>query len=164
MVVESNGEERLQGAFAGSSNSRGVRLTRITDGTSSTILAGERKYGNGHVPTETADHIATATPRAALLYGSRGTGHTLTTPIDYSHWHGVMDIGFCGIARINDYSVWHKDRSVSSNHSGGVVFAFADGSVRFLSESTNHQPRGTIDSVYEQLLAIDDGTVIAEQY
>ena len=155
-----DGEERLQGAFAGSSNSRGVRLARFADGTSSTILVGERMYDNGSVPTGTADHVAAATPRAALLYGSRGTGHTLTNPLDYSNWHGMMDVGFCGIARINDYSVWHKDRSVSSNHSGGVVFAFADGSVRFLSESTDHLPRGTVDSVYEQLLAINDGTVI----
>lgn len=158
--VSVSDEETLLGAFAGSSGGKGLKLARFTDGTSSTILVGERKYSNGHVPEVVEDHIAEATPRAALLYGSRGTGHTVTNPIDYSSWHGVIDVGFCGMAPINDFSVWHKDRSVSSNHAGGVVFALADGSVRFISESIDHQPRGVIDSVYEQLLAINDGAVI----
>lgn len=157
-------EETLQGAFAGSSNAKGVSLAKFIDGTSSTILVGERKYSNGHVPENVEEHIAEATPRAAMLYGSRGTGHTLGNPIDYSSWHGVIDVGFCGMAPINDFSVWHKDRSVSSNHAGGVVFAFADGSTRFLSETIDHQPRGIIDSVYEQLLAINDGAVATGEY
>ena len=155
---------RLEGPFAGSSNARGTRLAKLTDGTSTTILIGERKSDNGFVPDDTSIYIAEATPRAALLYGSRGTGHTVVDPIDYSSWHGMTDVGFCGIAPINDFSVWHKDRSVSSNHAGGVVFAFGDGSTRFVSESIDHSPRGNIDSVYEQLLAIDDGTVITGEY
>lgn len=156
--------ERLQGAFAGSSNSRGMKLANFTDGTSATILVGERKYHNGFVRKGIPDFISQAIPRAALLYGSRGTGHTAVRPIDYSNWHGVVDVGFCGIAPINEFSVWHKDRSVSSNHSGGAVFAFADGSARFIAESIDHVPRGTLDSVYEQLLAINDGAVISEEY
>ena len=157
-------EETLQGAFAGSMNARGVRLAKLTDGTSSTILVGERKYRNGPVPEGIEDFVAEATPRAALLYGSRGTGHTVSAPIDYSSFHGVIDVGFCGMSPINDFSLWHKDRSVSSNHAGGVVFAFGDGSARFVSDSIDHQPRGVIDFVYEQLLAIGDGAVISGEY
>ena len=156
--------ETLRGAFAGSKDAKGTKLARITDGTSSTILIGERKYYNGHVPEFVKEVIAEATPRAAMLYGSRGTGHTVRSPIDYSTWHGMTDVGFCGIAPINDYSIWHKDRSVNSNHRGGVVFAFADGSTRFISDSIDHQPRGIIDSVFERLLAINDGEMIDSEY
>ena len=156
--------EMLHGPFAGSSNGRGIGLVKFFDGTSTSILVGERKYHNGYVPGGTEEHVAAAIPRAALLYGSRGTGHTIGNPIDYSTWHGMMDVGFCGMSPINDFSLWHKDRTVSSNHSGGVVFAFADGSVKFVTDTIEHIPRGAVDSVYEQLLAIDDGLAITSKF
>jgi hypothetical protein len=47
-----------------------------------------------------------------------------------------------------------------SPHQGGFFALLGDGGVRFVPETINHVPFGPIDSVFERLLARDDGQVV----
>jgi prepilin-type N-terminal cleavage/methylation domain-containing protein/prepilin-type processing-associated H-X9-DG protein len=99
---------------------RGIALAEITDGTSQTMLLGERAHG--------------------LLTGD---------DLRFWHWWAdsvSMDTRFWTIFPMNPfrkipdtpetYSSAYKS-SASSFHPNGAYFAFADGSVRFLKDSIN---------------------------
>src|SRR5262249_11852779 len=109
-----------------------IRLEDITDGTTNTFLFGERVH---HDP-EFDRLIPVLFPTAAPIAGGGKWGYvanaaananvTLTTPqpINYR------------VPPDGDFSAL-EDRACAfgSGHRGGANFAFADGSVRFLSES-----------------------------
>ena len=134
------------------------RLAAITDGTSNTLMVGERnwerKFQGGPIRTAAA----------ALLYGVRGERE--------DDGDGLADaMGTCRF-RINyDYEFDRPEsrigRTFGSNHSGGAMFLVADGSVRFLSEgidgdygehqmTVDHQP----NSIIEYLCAFRDGNPV----
>ena len=163
--VDGNGNigaaEQVTGAFSGD---RPKQLRDILDGTSNTILLGERVFGNGFMDSSIAPGIQEAFPRAANIYGTRGLGHgNGDNNQSYHAWHGIVDATFCGHGFINDYNYWEKARAASSRHPGGVNFGLTDGSVQFVRESIEHIGRfSEVDSVYERLLAIADGQVVGE--
>jgi prepilin-type N-terminal cleavage/methylation domain-containing protein/prepilin-type processing-associated H-X9-DG protein len=110
-----------------------VRLTDITDGASNTFLFGERYH------RDPQDDIQ----QPLVWPGSTAIGQL-------GRWGYVADAGAMGNATLStaapinyqvppggDLStVEDRDCAFGSGHPGGANFAFADGSVRFLSENT----------------------------
>ena len=112
-------------------NSR-TRMAAITDGTSSTILAGERAWSN-------ANGIwAGAINNGVIMRGKQnpcpGTGKGSypagTLVLAHSHLNNAIADADGGL---DDFS---------SNHPGGASFVFADGSVHFIRSVSADTPEG----------------------
>jgi prepilin-type N-terminal cleavage/methylation domain-containing protein/prepilin-type processing-associated H-X9-DG protein len=106
-----------------------VRLADITDGTSNTFLFGERFHRDPEFERRKPLFFPTVSPLAGWGrwgFVAKGIGHvTLHTaaPINYR------------VPPEGDYSaVENRLCAVGSGHPGGANFAFADGSVRFVSD------------------------------
>lgn len=100
---------------------RSLRLTSITDGTSNTFMVGE------DIPIYDA-HVA--------WFYSNGAVGTCAIPPNYNE----------GTANFAD---WNNVYSFRSQHPGGLNFAFADGSVRFISQGidlTSYRALSTVSS------------------
>ncbi|QDT64714.1 DUF1559 family PulG-like putative transporter [Calycomorphotria hydatis] len=132
-------------------NSR-TRMRDITDGTSSTIMVGERS--NNHVYSGSSTHDG------ANLYLSQ---------ISTNGWRSRSWHGFGGINTVsnNFYTTWHE---FSSLHAGGSQFLFCDGSVHFLSENIEFDGVGysggpvmsNVTSVLEYLESRADGNPVVD--
>ncbi|MBI3468309.1 MAG: DUF1559 domain-containing protein [Planctomycetes bacterium] len=131
-----------------------ISLKDFLDGSSNTIVIGERAYqANG------------VSPHAATLWGTRGTAVANT--------NRVGNISFTGKGMINSVdesnsTLQNSSRmGLSSSHPGGVQVVFADGSIRFLSETIDQKPDvdravTVLDSVYEYLIGRNDRKAIGE--
>ena len=138
-------------------NSR-INFRDITDGTSNTILVGERawKFNNLTIGAGNALGFSSETNAA----GSNMRTAALA----------ALAIGYDGI----NYSATnrvHQRRSFSSNHVGGAQFTLCDGSVRFISQNIDYTklsvtvapyPAGFVTTTLARLLCRNDGQVIGE--
>lgn len=133
-------------------NSR-VRLADISDGSSNTILVGERESKVGRAGT----WIGSRNPNGA---GSRGI-------------YVIVANSMPVINASNPPYIWSENdgagEGYSSEHTGGAHFLFADGSVRFISENIEHNQAGANsasppDSIgtLQKLLHRRDGLVTGE--
>jgi prepilin-type N-terminal cleavage/methylation domain-containing protein/prepilin-type processing-associated H-X9-DG protein len=105
-------------------NSR-VRIGDITDGTSQTILAGERSYRYSQTTW-----VGTVTGTKAVPSPGSPLPVEVDEPANFVLSHvGEMAAGASRPYEINNYS---------SNHTGGAMFVFADGHVRFLTGDTDY--------------------------
>jgi len=114
-----------------------VRLTDVLDGTSNTLLFGERNYRQPAVNGCTQN---------TWDWGAWGAATGIIPDMGDTHGSSRVPINtVCGA------TVGQDDRlnAFGSQHPGGVNFAFADGSVRFLAE--------TIDLVTLQALSTRAG-------
>jgi prepilin-type N-terminal cleavage/methylation domain-containing protein/prepilin-type processing-associated H-X9-DG protein len=120
------------GAFFINSN---VKLRDFLDGTTSTLLFGERSHVDRAYDT-LAPSVPTDTMASKGWWGTSGnwvfgiSDVTLSTlvPINYLHPAG---------AAIDTPATERRLCAFGSSHTGGANFTLADGSVRFISESIN---------------------------
>ena len=148
-----------------------VKMRDITDGTSNTIMVGERSWElnnpggskrqcDAGVVFGVGDDSfgASGETRAGFAIGtvslnSRGQG--LVAGVDPS----TQVFGGSGDATDSD----HCSFGFSSPHQGGVQFLLGDGAVRFISENISHVPNAVHDNVvFENLLSRNDGNVVGE--
>lgn len=111
----------------------------ITDGTSNTIMLGE------HLPG-VSDHL-----RGNQWWNyNQGQSHSTTIiPINFIMPEKIST-AWCPADGIGGIYNWNVSWGFSSRHTGGANFAFADGTVRFLSQAINVQ-------TYNQLGCRNDG-------
>ncbi|QDU97727.1 DUF1559 domain-containing protein [Lignipirellula cremea] len=141
-----------------------VRIDDISDGTSQTIAAGERcwsmKYFDSTLATPatiSANYLA-ASPFGAK-YDDERARHGLAALVAIGGSGGINRPGNTTTAGTYAYNGY------SSLHPGGANFVFCDASTHFLSENINYLPDTLgCNSLFEQLLAYQDDTVITREY
>jgi prepilin-type N-terminal cleavage/methylation domain-containing protein/prepilin-type processing-associated H-X9-DG protein len=127
--------------------------SKILDGLSKTIALGERVYrlNNGITgvdPQQGYSYFGSLLPQAGCVYCVRGTRQLSS--------FGIRDALGSAFMAINEPSMLvgsadsSSSRVFSSYHRGGAQFTMADGSVRFLSESTAL-------AIFRDLVSIADG-------
>lgn len=135
---------------------KSIRLADVTDGTSNTILCGERDSLFGRAAT----WPGTRNPNGA---GSRGLqmvaahGQHVINPSTHPWGNSAFGAGY----------------AFGSLHTGGAQFSYVDGSVHFISDSVDARPRTTAEGAvwdagakiscygtYERLLRRNDGFVV----
>ena len=163
--------ERNTGAFSGMGPKE---MRAFTDGTSNSILLGERVYHVGYQDPSLSDQGWFGRDCAAgNIYATRGLGFKYDVVNNALNgqaqlWRGLADVTFNGRMNINDFNGWDAQRGASSQHPAGVNMGFADGSIQFIKESIDHNSREASNllpqTTFNQLLHISDGSVITQEF
>ena len=160
----SNSGQYANGCFY--RNSR-TRMKDIVDGTSNTILVGERaselQRPNDTVsPSNAAIIVGIKMPDASAGIGRLGWWNNQGQA--YVLFGADIKINGHGEGTQSDYLTNnHCARALNSFHEGGAHVVLGDGSVRFVSENIDHNPStAAVDSTYERLMARKDRQVVGE--
>jgi len=152
-----------------------VSVAQITDGTSNTLMVGERCWQY----------------KGRIIGAGNALGFSSETNLAGSNIRtaslAAVAIGYDGINALNPAALIHARRGFNSNHDGGAQFALADGSVRFISENIDYarltvgppynpasaaspncligakpQNYGYVTTTFARLLIRNDGQVVGE--
>jgi prepilin-type N-terminal cleavage/methylation domain-containing protein/prepilin-type processing-associated H-X9-DG protein len=115
-------EIRCRGIFFRQSWQRPVNLKQLTDGASHTMMVGE--------------DIPAYNKHSAAFYAN-GSWCSCNIPLNYLVGLNPEDLVQPGLPP--DQDQWYERQGFRSRHAGGVQFAWADGSVVFISESVDNQ-------------------------
>ena len=152
--------QKSRGVFWANSN---LRLSEVTDGTSNTVLLGERAWSRKTNAAHPGYENLTA---AGVVFGCRGALQGSARGLSDVLGSGNLRLNYRGGITSSPGDVSSRAfRAYGSNHAGICNFVFVDGSVRSLSEDIEAN-MGTdeiaktsrVDSCYEALLASQDGT------
>ncbi len=102
-----------------------VRVADITDGSSNTIFAGERHSGKSPMTTWVGAVTGCVNPPLVAGYDNEGPATLILT-----------NTGPAADGRVPNNPLDHVE-DTSSRHTGGVMFLYGDGSVRFLRHTLN---------------------------
>ena len=94
-----------------------MKIKEITDGTSHTFLIGEASPVDGN----------------SVAWNSDGDWAIAGIGINFD-WRNYASC----VIQLVSLACWWNMRGFRSSHPGGVQFAFADGSVRFIPDSIDH--------------------------
>jgi prepilin-type N-terminal cleavage/methylation domain-containing protein/prepilin-type processing-associated H-X9-DG protein len=131
-----NGKGKGDGMFFRTDIIYSLRLTDITDGTSTTFMIGE--------------DIPLLNCWCAWPYANTATGTCAIPPnLNLDQRYGI-----CDADAVKSNSAWANTFSFRSRHPGGLHFALADGSVRFIPESIDLP-------IYRALSTIQGGEVVS---
>jgi type II secretory pathway pseudopilin PulG len=129
-----NSLANVRGLFSsvvtGSANWKGnVRITTATvpDGLSKTLMLGET------IPRENRNWISQSS-----AWQQYHNANVISTVIGLNLITPVTPSNSCATYGDMIYDNWGMSTGFKSKHPGGLVFAFGDGSVRFMSETINH--------------------------
>jgi prepilin-type N-terminal cleavage/methylation domain-containing protein/prepilin-type processing-associated H-X9-DG protein len=140
-----------------------INIAAITDGTSQTVMAGERSSNHspstwtGAVPggqcpawMATMPYTSPYTPPSQAPVGPNGSAY------DNADYGECLIFAHCNQTHLPnaDSPVFDPD-TFYSYHTGGVNFVFCDGSVRFISSSINGK-------TYQALATIRGGEVVGD--
>lgn len=157
-VTMNPGQPTGKGAFYRNSN---TNLRDITDGTSNTMLVGERTYEHDFVAALNAT-AANSTWYAAIPGVERlaGMSHAMMTDAQGSLVLGhvgqpAMTMPMAMMAMHHTPNTTNHIVNFSSPHQGGIQFLMADGSVHFLSENVYYD-------TFRHLGERADGEVVSE--
>jgi prepilin-type N-terminal cleavage/methylation domain-containing protein/prepilin-type processing-associated H-X9-DG protein len=118
-----------------------TRLTDISDGTSQTILLGERSH---HEPRWRLLYPTNPLQQNFALHGTwvNGLEYTSRQPLEQLNWKlpASLDAGAPASNTPAWKDLYYKRVGVyGSEHAGGANLAFADGSVKFVSQQISQQ-------------------------
>ncbi len=131
-----------------------VRIRDLTDGSSNTIVVGERSFQHQFTSASTAVQ-ADSTWYAAIPGATRPAG-MMSMPDEGSATLILGHVGQGGMMNMHHPpNTTNHIANFSSKHEGGAHFLLGDGAVRFLSENMNYE-------TFRHLGTINDGNVIGE--
>jgi prepilin-type N-terminal cleavage/methylation domain-containing protein/prepilin-type processing-associated H-X9-DG protein len=113
---------------------KGKTIASVTDGLSNTIMLGESLIDKGDPHLYSADSFTGAGRRGWATFDG-GTGyHSVLPPINYPIVSADVENQTCLPDPKRNFWNWQVSNGFKSNHTGGANFAFADGSVHFISQ------------------------------
>jgi len=136
-----------------------VRFANITDGTSNSIMLGERTY-----------KLRTAKFFPGTWVGARSGAHEDAGEDVWFSLRAPINGGQGGINLNNpeadNVSLYSRQEGLSSSHPSGVMVAMYDGSVRFLQDTIDYAYGGdgdpNADRILERLCHISDGNAVGD--
>jgi prepilin-type N-terminal cleavage/methylation domain-containing protein/prepilin-type processing-associated H-X9-DG protein len=122
-------QDAMGGLVGAMTARRATKLQSITDGTSNTILYGERAQGISNAAAIGQDeYLGMWWDSSWWAHSNFDTEYGINFHLKYS---GLISQGGCW---------WGPVEAASSFHPGGANFAFCDGSVKFLKDTINTWP------------------------